>query len=281
VFALRVWILLLATVTAGTVAASSSKAVQAQDSCVFQLGFQTLRELIPDKVGDCHENERANAASGDSEQLTTGGLLVWRKADNWTAFTDGSVTWINGPEGLKTRPNNGPFFPWEAGPYGTSPSRQGGPVAGIAEGIGLRTLVQAIETTGPYAHMILGVVLFILVVVALGTERGFMKISGVVVGPLALFAAWAMAELSRDNRLVTLLLALAIVVGFGLLVWAYMKGTAGLPKRAVFSFFGPRRRRYLKYLTRGRSQARPSPEALVSQRRRPNMADPSRRRTGR
>ena len=31
--------------------------------------------------------------------------MAWRKADNWTAFTDGNRTWINGPYGLADRLN--------------------------------------------------------------------------------------------------------------------------------------------------------------------------------
>ena len=55
-------------------------------NCQFVLGFKTLRDLIGhDIVGQCLENEHYNAI-GDSVQQTTGGLLVWRKADNWTAF---------------------------------------------------------------------------------------------------------------------------------------------------------------------------------------------------
>jgi hypothetical protein len=38
--------------------------------------------------------------------------MVWRKADNWTAFTNGSITWINGPEGVQDRPNDVRFL-WE------------------------------------------------------------------------------------------------------------------------------------------------------------------------
>ena len=81
--------------------------------CQFVLGFATLRDLIGhDIVGECLENEHSNAA-GNREQQTTGGLLVWRKADNWTAFTDGHRTWINGPNGLVQRLNT-ERFPWEA-----------------------------------------------------------------------------------------------------------------------------------------------------------------------
>ncbi len=81
--------------------------------CQFVLGFATLRSLVgPDTIGECLENEHYNH-SGDSVQQTTGGLLVWRKADNWTAFTDGYRTWINGPNGLVQRLNT-ERFAWEA-----------------------------------------------------------------------------------------------------------------------------------------------------------------------
>ena len=80
--------------------------------CEFVLGFKTLRDLIGhDVVGECLENQRYNAI-GNSEQQTTSGLLVWRKADNWTAFTDGHRTWISGPNGLEQRLNT-ERFAWE------------------------------------------------------------------------------------------------------------------------------------------------------------------------
>src|SRR5919198_5930340 len=90
-------------------------ATSAQQPCVFLFGFKALHDLIPDIVGDCTTDEQ-HAANGDGLQFTTRGLMVWRKADNWTAFTDGSTTWINGPEGIASRPNAGPPFDWEAPP---------------------------------------------------------------------------------------------------------------------------------------------------------------------
>ena len=94
---------LLALMGASTVAAAD---------CQFVLGFNTLRDLIGhDIVGECLEYEHYNEI-GDSVQQTTGGLMVWRKADNWTAFTDGYRTWINGPNGLEQRLNT-ERFPWE------------------------------------------------------------------------------------------------------------------------------------------------------------------------
>ncbi|TAK35165.1 MAG: DUF4232 domain-containing protein [Chloroflexota bacterium] len=94
-------------------------------NCQFILGFATLHSLIPNIVGNCLENEQFNPQNGDALQLTTGtntdgsvgGLLVWRKADNFTAFTDGFNTWVNGPFGLQQRLNSQRFF-WETNPAG-------------------------------------------------------------------------------------------------------------------------------------------------------------------
>ena len=85
----------------------------AQPSCRFTLGFASLRDLVgADKVGDCLEDERFNVASGDAEQRTTGGLLIWRHAHNVTVFIDGTTIWANGPNGLQSRPI-GERFDWE------------------------------------------------------------------------------------------------------------------------------------------------------------------------
>ena len=80
--------------------------------CGFVLGFADLRALIGAPiVGDCLEDQRFGP-NGDALQQTTGGLMAWRKADNWTAFTDGSRTWLNGPQGLQQRANTDRFA-WE------------------------------------------------------------------------------------------------------------------------------------------------------------------------
>jgi hypothetical protein len=87
-----------------------------QATCRFVLGFAALRDLVgSQKVGACLEDEHFNLENGNSEQRTTGGLLVWRKIDNFTAFTDGSTSWVNGPNGLQSRPN-GERFSWERDP---------------------------------------------------------------------------------------------------------------------------------------------------------------------
>jgi hypothetical protein len=98
------------------VSSLSSSASLAQEPCRFVLGFAALRDLIGvQKVGQCLEDEHFNLENGNAEQRTSGGLLVWRKIDNFTAFTDGGTTWVNGPAGLQSRPN-GERFSWEKDP---------------------------------------------------------------------------------------------------------------------------------------------------------------------
>jgi Tol biopolymer transport system component len=118
-------------VVPATTARQPWPSVRAQDApCVFQLGFQVIHDAIPEVVGDCLEDERFNPANGNAEQPTTGGLLVWRKADNWTAFTDGYRTWINGPFGLQMRLNT-ERFEWESEPI-TPPTPPAPTVPGAA-----------------------------------------------------------------------------------------------------------------------------------------------------
>ena len=95
----------------------TSPALAQQPSCTYQLGFKLIADQIPNVVGRCLEDEHFNVANGNAEQRTSahhgqGGLLVWRKSDNWTAFTDGHWTWVNGPNGLQRR-LNAERFPFE------------------------------------------------------------------------------------------------------------------------------------------------------------------------
>lgn len=102
----------------------ATPAAAQQPSCRFVLGFAALRDLVgPSKVGNCLEDEHFNLENGNAEQRTSGGLLVWRKIDNFTAFTDGGTTWVNGPNGLQSRPN-AERFSWERDPVepGAGPS---------------------------------------------------------------------------------------------------------------------------------------------------------------
>ncbi|MDQ6673168.1 MAG: DUF4232 domain-containing protein [Chloroflexota bacterium] len=121
--------------------AAQAPAVNAQmQTCGFVLGFADLRTALPTIVGDCVEDEHHNPNNGDALQRTTGGLLVWRKADNWTAFTDGSATWISGPLGLQQRQDT-QRFQWEPNPdrFGIVPPVQTGqrcPTAGLSVSAG-------------------------------------------------------------------------------------------------------------------------------------------------
>jgi hypothetical protein len=117
----------LLVLAAAALPSVSAQPVLAED-CEFLLGFKDLHDLIPSVVGDCIEDETHNPENGDALQRTTGGLLVWRKADNWTAFTNGATTWLNGPNGLQSR-SNSDRFPWEAAAPASSSGTPSAPAA--------------------------------------------------------------------------------------------------------------------------------------------------------
>ena len=84
-------------------------------ACRFALGFAQLRaQLGPATVGTCLGNEAFDSGAGDTTQPTVRGLLVWRRADGGTAFSDGHRTWVAGPYGLQQRLNTERFC-WETG----------------------------------------------------------------------------------------------------------------------------------------------------------------------
>ena len=95
----------------GVLALSVSAPANAQ-GCQFVFGFATLHDLIPAVVGPCIANETHDQA-GNGYQQTANGLLMWRKADNWTAFTNGTRTWVNGPLGVQSRLSS-QRFAWES-----------------------------------------------------------------------------------------------------------------------------------------------------------------------
>ncbi len=95
---------------------SGAAAPASVGACQYILGFQSLNDLDVADTGACSDNQ-AFASNGDAQQHTSAGLMAWRKADNWTAFTNGYWTWINGPNGLAKRLNT-ERFTWEANPDG-------------------------------------------------------------------------------------------------------------------------------------------------------------------
>ncbi len=110
----------------------------------FSLGFKLLADQLGDLAGQPLEDEHWGA-NGDSLQQTTRGLLVWRKADNWTAFTDGATTWVNGPFGVQSR-SNSESFNWETS-SSTTPSRDADIVLYDRRGIPTAYLSPADENT--------------------------------------------------------------------------------------------------------------------------------------
>lgn len=97
---------------------AGSSAVPPGDAvCRFVLGFKMLHDLDPSDVGPCTESEEHDPATGDAMQHTSNGILVWRKADDRLAFTNGYWTWVYGPHGLARRRND-ERFAWEPDPQG-------------------------------------------------------------------------------------------------------------------------------------------------------------------
>ncbi len=111
---MRALLFLAALVLAITLAPAPTEARPARADCTYELGFRDLHDLIPEIVGDCLRDVEPQP-NGDVLQASVNGLLVWRKADNWTAFTNGTMTWINGPCGVQSRPNDA-LLPFEIDP---------------------------------------------------------------------------------------------------------------------------------------------------------------------
>jgi hypothetical protein len=114
---MRYRLLIALMLALGSVSLPGAASAQAAPGCQFVLGFAALHDSLATIVGDCLDDEQHNPANGDALQHTTHGLLVWRKADNFTAFTDGYRSWVNGPNGIQERLNT-QRFAWEANPGG-------------------------------------------------------------------------------------------------------------------------------------------------------------------
>ena len=97
----------------------------AQAACSLSPIFALFRIVAgADIVRDCREPATIGE-NGDVSQATTKGMAVFRRADQVTAFTDGQVTWLWGPEGLQARPN-GTRLTWEASPSELQPATVAG-----------------------------------------------------------------------------------------------------------------------------------------------------------
>lgn len=115
---MRLVLVTLAVLTTSSLLLGSPEPGLAQASCQFTLGFKDLHDAMPDVVGNC-QDDPTTAPNGDLQQHTSRGLLIWRPPENWTSFTDGNTTWIQGPYGLQQRPNS-QHFEWEraqSGPH--------------------------------------------------------------------------------------------------------------------------------------------------------------------
>jgi zinc/manganese transport system substrate-binding protein len=93
--------------------AASAPAEAATPACQFRLGFLQLQSQIPDIVGNCLDNDYVNVTNGDTNQDTTNGQLVWRKADGVLAFTNGANSWVVDPNGNVQERDNDERFAWE------------------------------------------------------------------------------------------------------------------------------------------------------------------------
>lgn len=120
---------------------------QSAASCQFVLGFAILHDALPSIVGNCTDDEGHNPANGDGLQHTVTGLLVWRKADNFTAFTDGYHSWVNGPGGVEERLNQ-QRFSWEANPDNLPVVANAGVTGPVAGDLSAPSVATA-TTSGP------------------------------------------------------------------------------------------------------------------------------------
>jgi hypothetical protein len=201
---------LMALTTTATVVPPASDA-EAQP-CDFRLGFKTLREQIPDLVGDCRAEEQFDPVAERTEQLTTGGLLVWDKQTNVTSFTDGEKNWLQGPRGLESRPNEGRLLSWEStftptlGP-GLAELLSPGPMPSASDAT---PAVPLINPTGPELTEVLprptgangSEASFILTAAAAArvSQRETGVPASVTIAQAILESSWGKSRLSKDNN---------------------------------------------------------------------------------
>ncbi len=91
-------------------AAAGAQSLSTLPTCELAPVFQPLQEAASAEVGMCRTPEEVHG--GETLQVTSKGLLVWRKEGGWTGFIGASRTVILRPEGLVRRANTD-RFDWE------------------------------------------------------------------------------------------------------------------------------------------------------------------------
>jgi S1-C subfamily serine protease len=138
---------------------AAPRSALAQGACRLEQRFVALRDQVPQVVGECVEAPRTNASNGNVEQRTTKGELVWRSTDNRAVFTNGSMTWIIGPNGLQSR-SNSTTFDWEAIPVAVqSPASSSNTSGTILDPSGARpvlTVSEVADLASPSTVLVLG-----------------------------------------------------------------------------------------------------------------------------
>jgi hypothetical protein len=123
---LRFWSLALA---ACCLLPAAPVAAQSAPPCTFTLSFQALHAAVAGEVGDCRGNRQADA-NGDAWQLTSKGMLVWRNAENWTAFVGANHSVLLTADGVARRLNTD-RFDWELGGIPADAGMFGDPGSGL------------------------------------------------------------------------------------------------------------------------------------------------------
>ena len=109
----KLWrvVLMVAVTLLATASGPASIAVHASH-CEMVVQFSELRAAIGGAVvGACQEGAWTGE-QGDVRQRTTRGELILRASDRRALFTDGTDSWVIGPNGPRRRPNGEHFF-WE------------------------------------------------------------------------------------------------------------------------------------------------------------------------
>ncbi len=112
---MRNWLAWMARATVGLGIALAAGSAPREGGAACALLPETaglVADLEPRVIGRCAAAP-TTSPNGDVTQTTTNGLVVIRRSDGRTAFTDGYRTWVDGSDGVQRR-LNGERFDWEA-----------------------------------------------------------------------------------------------------------------------------------------------------------------------